>query len=60
MKSIKTFLPLGEAVQDVICVFHNMEYMECKWGRNPKILASSQLNLYFWYVICPAKYMLFT
>ncbi|XP_026227956.1 interleukin-13 receptor subunit alpha-2 isoform X2 [Anabas testudineus] len=39
----------GEAVQDVICVFHNMEYMECKWGRNPKILASSQLNLYFWH-----------
>ncbi|KAF3705983.1 Interleukin-13 receptor subunit alpha-2 [Channa argus] len=37
------------AVQDFICVYHNMEYMECKWGRNPKMPADSQLKLYFWH-----------
>ncbi|KAK2828555.1 hypothetical protein Q5P01_019589 [Channa striata] len=41
------FVPVE--VQDFICVYHNMEYMECKWGRNPKMPADSQLKLYFWH-----------
>ncbi|XP_055370451.1 interleukin-13 receptor subunit alpha-2 isoform X2 [Betta splendens] len=39
----------GAAVQDVTCVFHNMEFMECKWKANPKMPTDSQLNLYFWH-----------
>lgn len=48
------FVPLGVAgitVKDFVCVFHNMEKMVCNWGRNPKIPANSQQNLYFWCVI---------
>ncbi|XP_072231888.1 interleukin-13 receptor subunit alpha-2 isoform X2 [Leuresthes tenuis] len=37
------------AVLDFICVFHNMEYMECKWKRSPKTPATSQQSLYFWH-----------
>ncbi|KAM7397906.1 hypothetical protein PAMA_005985 [Pampus argenteus] len=40
---------VGTAVKDVICVFHNMEYMKCKWGKSPRILANPQQTLYFWY-----------
>uniref|UniRef100_A0A3Q1G630 Interleukin-13 receptor subunit alpha-2-like n=1 Tax=Acanthochromis polyacanthus TaxID=80966 RepID=A0A3Q1G630_9TELE len=36
-------------VQDFICLFHNMEYLECKWRRNPKTPANSKHNLYFWH-----------
>ncbi|XP_073336216.1 interleukin-13 receptor subunit alpha-2 isoform X2 [Pagrus major] len=39
----------GTAVQDFVCVYHNMKYMECTWGRSPKTPANSQHNLYFWY-----------
>ncbi|KAM9333729.1 interleukin-13 receptor subunit alpha-2 isoform 2-T2 [Pholidichthys leucotaenia] len=50
-------------VQDFLCVFYNMEYMECKWRRSPKTPAGSQHNLYFWHkeleqaVECP-KYLI--
>ncbi|KAM4545107.1 interleukin-13 receptor subunit alpha-2 isoform 2-T2 [Odontesthes bonariensis] len=37
------------AVLDFICVFHNMEFMECKWKRSPKTPANSQRSLYFWH-----------
>ncbi|XP_070700346.1 interleukin-13 receptor subunit alpha-2 isoform X2 [Pempheris klunzingeri] len=37
------------AAQDFICVYHKMEYMECKWRRNPKMLANAQHSLYFWH-----------
>ncbi|XP_036976274.1 interleukin-13 receptor subunit alpha-2 isoform X2 [Acanthopagrus latus] len=39
----------GTAVQDFICVYHNMKYVECTWGRSPKMPASSQHSLYFWH-----------
>ncbi|XP_018547058.1 interleukin-13 receptor subunit alpha-2 isoform X2 [Lates calcarifer] len=39
----------GITVKDFVCVFHNMEKMVCNWGRNPKIPANSQQNLYFWH-----------
>ncbi|XP_044077299.1 interleukin-13 receptor subunit alpha-2 isoform X2 [Siniperca chuatsi] len=40
---------VGTAVQDFICVYHNMKYMECNWGRSPKTPVNSQQSLYFWY-----------
>lgn len=46
-------LPKGvadTAVKDFVCVYHNMKYIECTWGRSPKTPAYSQHNLYFWYV----------
>lgn len=43
---------VGTEVQDFVCVYHNMNYLECSWGRNPKMSAKSEYNLYFWYVIC--------
>lgn len=53
-----TFLHLGlvgTTVKDFVCVFFNMEYMKCNWGRSPKMPANSQQTLYFWYVIYPTK-----
>ncbi|KAM6983523.1 interleukin-13 receptor subunit alpha-2 [Tautogolabrus adspersus] len=53
---------VGTAVQNFVCVNHNMNYMECKWKRGPKTAANSQQDLYFWYkeleqvVECP-KYL---
>ncbi|XP_041864110.1 interleukin-13 receptor subunit alpha-2 isoform X2 [Melanotaenia boesemani] len=50
------------AVQDFICIFQNMEYLECKWKRSPKMPANSEQSLYFWHkpleqaVECP-KYI---
>lgn len=43
---------VGTEVQDFVCVYHNMNYLECSWGRNPKVSAKSEHNLYFWYVTC--------
>ncbi|XP_041657002.1 interleukin-13 receptor subunit alpha-2 isoform X2 [Cheilinus undulatus] len=40
---------VGTAVQNFVCVYHNLNYMECKWGRGPKTPTNSQQNLYFWY-----------
>nr|XP_033492603.1 interleukin-13 receptor subunit alpha-2 isoform X2 [Epinephelus lanceolatus] len=40
---------VGTAVQDFVCVYHNMRYVECSWGRSPKMPTSSQQNLYFWH-----------
>ncbi|XP_069002648.1 interleukin-13 receptor subunit alpha-2 isoform X1 [Embiotoca jacksoni] len=54
---------VGTEVQDFMCIFHNMEYMDCKWRRCTKMPANSQQNLYFWHkhleqaVECP-KYIL--
>uniref|UniRef100_A0A667WZ43 Interleukin 13 receptor, alpha 2 n=1 Tax=Myripristis murdjan TaxID=586833 RepID=A0A667WZ43_9TELE len=41
---------VGTAVQDFVCVFHRMEYVECKWERDPKQPANSLPTLYFWYL----------
>ncbi|XP_030292877.1 interleukin-13 receptor subunit alpha-2 isoform X2 [Sparus aurata] len=38
------------AVKDFVCVYHNMKYIECTWGRSPKTPAYSQHNLYFWHM----------
>lgn len=43
---------VGTAAQDFVCVYHNMKYMECSWGRSAKLPANSVQNLYFWYVLC--------
>ncbi|XP_058483682.1 interleukin-13 receptor subunit alpha-2 isoform X1 [Solea solea] len=40
---------VGTEVKDFICVFYNMENMECEWKRNPKLSAAAQQNLYFWH-----------
>lgn len=40
----------GTEVHNFTCVYHNMEYVECKWKKDPKTPASSKQNLYFWYV----------
>ncbi|XP_074528807.1 interleukin-13 receptor subunit alpha-2 isoform X2 [Halichoeres trimaculatus] len=40
---------LGTEVQNVLCVYHNMKYMECKWERGLKTPAKAQHKLYFWY-----------
>ncbi|XP_068571854.1 interleukin-13 receptor subunit alpha-2 isoform X1 [Cebidichthys violaceus] len=40
---------VGTAVQDFVCVYHNRQYLECKWGGNPKMPANSRQNLYFWH-----------
>nr|XP_020454678.1 interleukin-13 receptor subunit alpha-2-like isoform X2 [Monopterus albus] len=40
---------VGTAVQDFVCVFHNMEYMECHWGRSSKMPVNSEQSLYFWH-----------
>ncbi|XP_026185016.1 interleukin-13 receptor subunit alpha-2 isoform X1 [Mastacembelus armatus] len=51
------------AVQDFVCLFHNMDYMECNWGRSSKMPANSQHTLYIWHkelseaVECP-KYII--
>jgi len=46
---IRTHLVIEDtAVLDFICMFHNMEYVECKWKRSPKTPANSQQSLYFW------------
>ncbi|CAJ1064071.1 LOW QUALITY PROTEIN: interleukin-13 receptor subunit alpha-2 [Xyrichtys novacula] len=39
----------GTAIQNFICVYHNMIYMECKWEQGPKMPANAQQKLYFWY-----------
>ncbi|XP_028276643.1 interleukin-13 receptor subunit alpha-2 isoform X2 [Parambassis ranga] len=39
----------GTEVHNFTCVYHNMEYVECKWRKDPKTLASAKLNLYFWH-----------
>ena len=49
---------MGTAVEDFVCVFHNMEYMKCNWGISQKMPADSQQTLYFWYVIYPIKTIL--
>uniref|UniRef100_A0A667X528 Interleukin 13 receptor, alpha 2 n=1 Tax=Myripristis murdjan TaxID=586833 RepID=A0A667X528_9TELE len=36
-------------IQDFVCVFHRMEYVECKWERDPKQPANSLPTLYFWH-----------
>ncbi|KAM7374256.1 hypothetical protein PAMP_006924 [Pampus punctatissimus] len=40
---------VGTTVKNVICVFHNMEYMKCTWGKSPRKLANPQQTLYFWH-----------
>ncbi|XP_044227734.1 interleukin-13 receptor subunit alpha-2 isoform X1 [Thunnus albacares] len=40
---------VGTAVEDFVCVFHNMEYMKCNWGISQKMPADSQQTLYFWH-----------
>lgn len=45
----------GIKVEDFICMFSNMERMECNWRRNPQMPANSQQYLYFWCVMCPTK-----
>ncbi|KAK5858455.1 hypothetical protein PBY51_002592 [Eleginops maclovinus] len=40
---------VGTPVQDFVCVYHNMKYVECNWGRSPKLSANSQQHLYFWH-----------
>ncbi|XP_038565273.1 interleukin-13 receptor subunit alpha-2 isoform X1 [Micropterus salmoides] len=40
---------VGTAVQDFVCVYHNMKYMECSWGKGPETPANSQQSLYFWH-----------
>nr|XP_046267487.1 interleukin-13 receptor subunit alpha-2 isoform X2 [Scatophagus argus] len=40
---------VGTAVQDFVCVYYNMQYVECTWGRSAKMPANSQQNLYFWH-----------
>lgn len=40
---------LGTEALDFTCVFHNMEYTECKWRRSEKMPANSQHELYFWH-----------
>ncbi|XP_040907293.1 interleukin-13 receptor subunit alpha-2 isoform X2 [Toxotes jaculatrix] len=40
---------VGATVKDFVCVFHNMENMECTWERSPKMPANSQQKLYFWH-----------
>lgn len=39
----------GTGVQNVLCVYYNMKYMECKWERGLKTPATVQHKLYFWY-----------
>ncbi|XP_022618249.1 interleukin-13 receptor subunit alpha-2-like isoform X2 [Seriola dumerili] len=40
---------VGTTVKDFVCVFHNMENMECNWESNQKMPANSQQSLYFWH-----------
>ncbi|XP_041808427.1 interleukin-13 receptor subunit alpha-2 isoform X2 [Chelmon rostratus] len=40
---------VGTAVQNVVCVYYNMKYMECTWERSAKMPAKSQQYLYFWH-----------
>ncbi|KAM4727433.1 interleukin-13 receptor subunit alpha-2 [Anableps anableps] len=46
--------------KEFICVYHNMENLECSWTRSLKTPASAQQNLYFWHnsleqaVECPS------
>ncbi|XP_035523210.1 interleukin-13 receptor subunit alpha-2 [Morone saxatilis] len=40
---------VGTAVQDFVCVYHNMNYMMCNWEKSLKMLANSQQNLFFWH-----------
>ncbi|KAL3042839.1 hypothetical protein OYC64_020711 [Pagothenia borchgrevinki] len=40
---------VGTPVQDFVCVYHNMKYVECNWGRSLKLPANSQQHLYFWH-----------
>ncbi|XP_031176293.1 interleukin-13 receptor subunit alpha-2 isoform X3 [Sander lucioperca] len=40
---------VGTTVQDFVCMYHNMKYMECNFGRSPNMPANSQQNLYFWH-----------
>ncbi|XP_042355826.1 interleukin-13 receptor subunit alpha-2 isoform X3 [Plectropomus leopardus] len=40
---------VGSAVQDIVCVYHNMKYVECSWGKSPKMPDNSQQTLYFWH-----------
>ncbi|XP_029303181.1 interleukin-13 receptor subunit alpha-2 isoform X2 [Cottoperca gobio] len=40
---------VGTAIQDFVCVYHNMKYVECKWGNSPKMPAKSLQSLYFWH-----------
>ncbi|CAG5874559.1 unnamed protein product [Menidia menidia] len=50
-------------VQDLNCLFYNMEHMLCEWKRSKKTPATSQHHLYFWHknlehaVECP-KYIM--
>ncbi|XP_071754283.2 interleukin-13 receptor subunit alpha-2 isoform X1 [Centroberyx gerrardi] len=39
----------GTKVQDFVCVFHKMEYIQCNWERGPKQPANSHQRLYFWH-----------
>ncbi|XP_071317310.1 interleukin-13 receptor subunit alpha-2 isoform X2 [Trachinotus anak] len=39
----------GTTVKDFVCVFYNMENMECNWKKNPKTPANSQQTLYYWH-----------
>ncbi|KAM4620195.1 interleukin-13 receptor subunit alpha-2 isoform 2-T2 [Polymixia lowei] len=40
---------VGTMVQNFVCVFHKMEYMECNWERSLEQPADSLNNLYFWH-----------
>ncbi|KAM9348901.1 interleukin-13 receptor subunit alpha-2 [Symphorus nematophorus] len=40
---------VGTAVQDFVCVYYNMKYVECTWGRSAKMPTNSWQNLYFWH-----------
>lgn len=41
---------VNTAIRHFDCVYHNMQYVECKWKRSAKTPANSQQNLYFWYI----------
>ncbi|KAF7662047.1 hypothetical protein LDENG_00247930 [Lucifuga dentata] len=41
---------VGTPVQDFICVFHMMEYIQCNWKRSPEQPRNSLHTLYFWHM----------
>ncbi|TKS83967.1 Interleukin-13 receptor subunit alpha-2 [Collichthys lucidus] len=40
---------VGTEVQDFLCVYQNMEHLECRWRPSPKTPAHSLQSLYFWH-----------
>ncbi len=45
----------GTAVEDLVFVYRNMDYVECTWRGSSKMPANSQLDLYYWYVMRQSK-----